>query len=86
MAKLKAFRLHDALRENLETHCRRHLMDERAVVEAWILRFLEASTEERQAAADRYLEWLSEQEQQHNAEPAATGDMTRRRGRVRKKR
>lgn len=58
MAGQKNFRLNDELREEFERYCRDHLLDERAVVEAWLLRFLEAGDQERQVAAARYSQWL----------------------------
>jgi hypothetical protein len=47
----KNFRLDEELRAWFERHCREQLLDERSVVEAWLLRFLEASEADRQAAA-----------------------------------
>ena len=58
----KNFRLNDELRAWFERHCREHLLDERSVVEAWLLRFLEAPESERQTTAKRYAEWRAMQE------------------------
>jgi hypothetical protein len=59
MPRQKNFRLNDELRSRFERHCREHLLDERAVVEAWLLFFLESSDQERESTAKRYAEWLS---------------------------
>lgn len=59
MPTTKGFRLDQELRESFERFCRDHLLDERAVVEAWLLRFLEAGDQERHAAAKRYSEWAA---------------------------
>lgn len=61
MATTKGIRLHAELRRQFEEHCRANLLDERAVIEAWLLQFLEATAESRQQAAARYSEWLDEQ-------------------------
>lgn len=63
----KNFRLHQDLRTQFEAFCREHLLDERSVVEAWILRFLETSDAERQGVAKRYAEWVSEQQSKAGA-------------------
>lgn len=59
MSPTKGIRLDPKLREEFERHCRDHLLDERSVIEAWLLRFLEASVTEREAAAKRYQQWRS---------------------------
>lgn len=61
MAATKGIRLHSELRKKFEEHCRANLLDERAVIEAWLLQFLEASESARQHAAARYGHWLAEQ-------------------------
>ena len=57
----KGLRLHPELRRRWEAECRKHLADERAVAEAWMLAFVEASPAERQKVAARYNDWLNEQ-------------------------
>lgn len=59
MATTKGLRLDEELRSRFERYCREHLLDERAVVEAWLLRFLEAVDQERQSTAKRYAEWMA---------------------------
>jgi hypothetical protein len=54
----KNFRLNDDLRQQFEQICRENLLDERSVAEAWLLQFIEANVEQRQAVAKRYSEWL----------------------------
>jgi hypothetical protein len=54
----KNFRLNDDLRKQFEQICRENLLDERSVAEAWLLQFIEANAEQRQAAAKRYSAWL----------------------------
>lgn len=56
----KNFRLNEDLRRLFEDACRENLLDERAVAEAWLLRFLEAGNEERTKVAKRYAEWLTQ--------------------------
>lgn len=58
----KNFRLHDELRARFEKVCGENLFDERSVVEAWLLQFLEADQERRQMAAKRYADWLAERQ------------------------
>jgi len=60
MAATKGIRLNPILREEFEQFCRAHLLDERAVIEAWLLRFLEAPDDERQQVAKRYMKWHEE--------------------------
>jgi hypothetical protein len=67
----KNFRLNGELREWFERHCRENLLDERAVVEAWLLRSLETTPEERQAVAKRYSDWLEERERPSGDKPSA---------------
>jgi hypothetical protein len=59
MPAAKTLRLNEQLRKLFEEHCRNHLLDERSVVEAWLLRFLEASEDERRDTAARYAEWAA---------------------------
>ena len=54
----KNFRLNDELRSLFEKVCRDNLFDERSIAEAWLLQFIEANAEQRQAVAKRYSEWL----------------------------
>lgn len=61
MPSTKGIRLHTELRERFESTCAANLLDERAVIEAWLLRFLEASDAEKQQAATRYMQWLLDQ-------------------------
>lgn len=60
MPATKGIRLDEELRASFEEYCRAHLLDERAVIEAWLLRFLEAKDEDRRAAAERYTQWSNE--------------------------
>ncbi|MCE9554587.1 MAG: hypothetical protein K8T91_14615 [Planctomycetes bacterium] len=60
MAAIKGFRMNEELRARFEAACRENLYDERSVVEAWLLRFLDASQDERQRTAKRYSEWVGE--------------------------
>jgi len=60
MAATKGIRLNAVLRKQFERFCRDQLLDERAVIEAWLLRFLEASEAERKEAATRYVAWYEE--------------------------
>ena len=64
MPASKNFRLNDELRKQFEKVCRENLFDERSVVEAWILQFIDAGTDRRQAVAKRYAEWLSAQNEE----------------------
>lgn len=73
MPTTKGIRLDEDLRQAFEQHCRAHLLDERAVIEAWLLRFLEASEEERVAAAKRYAEWRAMRDGSPNASKPAKG-------------
>jgi len=52
-----------------ESYCREHLLDERAVMEASLLRFLEGSEQERRAIAGRYMQWQTEQEESQGRGP-----------------
>lgn len=54
----KGLRLHPRLREEFETFCRQNLLDERSVIEAWMLAFLAASEPQRREVAQRYDNWL----------------------------
>jgi len=60
MAATKGIRLNESIRKEFEDFCRDNLLDERAVIEAWLVRFLEASNEERRHVAMRYVAWLDE--------------------------
>ena len=59
MPSTKGIRLNASLRKQFEDFCRVHLLDERAVIEAWLVRFLEASDEERKLTAKRYADWMA---------------------------
>ena len=86
MAATKGIRLHPELRAEFEQFCRDHLLDERAVIEAWLLRFLEASAAERQDAAKRYGLWsLQHAKPGGAAHPNAGGDENKSRHARRKK-
>ncbi len=76
MPTTKGIRLDEELREAFEQHCRTHLLDERAVIEAWLLRFLEASDEDRLAAAKRYAEWRAKRDDASDAVKPAKGKKT----------
>ena len=54
----KGLRLHPRLRQEFETHCRLNLLDERSVIEAWMLAFLQASELKRREVAHSYDEWV----------------------------
>jgi hypothetical protein len=69
MASTKGIRLNEAIRKEFEDYCRVNLLDERAVIEAWLLRFLEASEEERKRAAARYTQW-----HEHKGKPDTTAE------------
>jgi len=56
-APAKNVRMNEALREWFEGFCRDHALDQRLVIEAWILGFLEATDEERLRMVRRYNEW-----------------------------
>lgn len=77
MAATKGIRLNTALRSRFEAFCRSHLLDERAVIEAWLLRFLEATDHERQQVAEAYAKWIANHSGTQVAKPkrkAASGD------------
>jgi hypothetical protein len=82
MPRQKNFRLNDELRTQFERHCRGHLLDERAVVEAWLLRFLESSDQERQATAKRYTEWLSKRKKEKDMSATQTGKRIQKTGQL----
>ncbi|HZK82446.1 MAG TPA: hypothetical protein VFC46_15295, partial [Humisphaera sp.] len=63
MPTQKNFRLNHELRARFEKLCRENLLDERSVVEAWLLQFLEGTTEQRQVVAKRYSDWIAERAQ-----------------------
>lgn len=56
----KGLRLHPEIRDWFETFCAERLMDERSVMEAALLVFLEANDQERRAMALRHRQWLEE--------------------------
>jgi hypothetical protein len=58
MSTVKGFRMDEQLREQFERYCREHLLAERSVIEACVLRFLETDEAERRAIAKRYADWI----------------------------
>ena len=56
----KGLRLHPELRDWFETFCAERLMDERSVMEAALLVFLEAGEDQRRAMALRHRQWLED--------------------------
>jgi hypothetical protein len=54
----KGLRLHPRLRDEFETFCRQNLLDERSVIEAWMLAFLQAGEQQRREVAQRYDQWI----------------------------
>ncbi len=70
----KGFRLNEELRKAFEEFCRANLLDERAVIEAWLLRLLEATEDERKAVAERYAHWTAERQRKA---PRAASPKTR---------
>ncbi len=56
----KGLRLHPQIRDWFEGFCAERLMDERSVMEAALLTFLEAGEEERRRMALRHRAWLDE--------------------------
>lgn len=80
MPSVKGFRLNDELRASFEEYCRAHLLDERAVIEAWLLRFLEAKDEDRRAVAERYTQWSNERKANADSRGAASPSPKKRPG------